>query len=137
MGARDTSQTVSGRQSAELQRAAFEDLALEPVALARGHEARQQPWRAWPVETFASCTDASGNYVGEEVECGLEVYIDVESLAGRLLCPGCRRPATRHEFADPVHLAGLRYFGTSDENLYLKQDTETPAYEVRGMAEAE
>jgi hypothetical protein len=72
-------------------------------------------------------TDASGNYLGEGPEVAVEAYIGVESTAGRLLCPGCGGAMHRRWTVDPVRLAGLIYFGTSDENLYLKCDNESQA----------
>jgi hypothetical protein len=69
-------------------------------------------------------TDASGNYLGEGLEVAVDAYIGVESTAGRLLCPGCRGAVHRRWTADPARLAGLIYFGTSDENLYLKCESE-------------
>jgi hypothetical protein len=75
----------------------------------------------------ACWTDASGNYLGEGLEVAVEAYISVESTAGRLLCPGCRGAARHPWSADPARLAGLVYFGTSDENLYLKCESEPEA----------
>lgn len=114
------SQAVSGRSRAVRGWLApgEADAAVRAPVLEQGVELR--PSVAGEVVATGNCTDASGNYVGDDPDPALDEYIGVESLSGHLLCPGCRRyasPTVAH--ADPERVAGLVFFGTSDENLYV------------------
>ena len=91
---------------------------------------------AGDVAATAACTDASGNYVGVDPDVSLDDYIGVESLSGHLLCPGARWHASAGLAADPSRVAGLVYFGTSDENLLLESPDEAPAAAVPVGGEA-
>ncbi len=121
------SQISQGPALAVLRRAAGGDAtAVGP----EGAHRRCVP-AARGVAAAASCTDASGNYVGVDPDVSLDGYIGVESLAGHILCPGARWRASHGPIsADPGQVARLVYFGTSDENLYVESRDEVPAAEA-------
>jgi hypothetical protein len=114
------SQAVSGRSRAVLGPVAPDDFDAVALVSARGTGQGVDQAIVDAGVVTAACTDASGNYVGDDPDPALDEYIGVESLSGHLLCPGCRRyasPTVAH--ADPERVAGLVFFGTSDENLYV------------------
>lgn len=101
-------------------------------------EARRCVPGAGGVAATAACTDASGNYVGVDPDVSLDDYIGVESLSGHLLCPGgARWRPSAGSVADPSRVAGLVYFGTSDENLLLESADEAPAADAPVVGDGE
>ena len=126
------SQTVGSQLRAALRRIAPDDVARNASAVVLEDAGNRRTDRVRGADGTASCTDASGNYVGEGPDTALDAYIGVESLAGHLLCPGCRRHISPIPvYADPARVAGLVFFGTSDENLYVRPPSEVQTADAR------